>query len=212
MASNQDETRRSTVRHLFLPGTLAFSTEIATASLALIMLNFASFEHAFFHTESGDTSFVSYSGRLFYRFLEAASQLQLVSQVIIFIMWAVAGMLVYLLLYRALQAIYGVSSSLRQGIGYVKTSHSKGLMYWFDSLYNFFISAVTILIGVVAFFGGIFLVFGIASQQMRNGLSTMWPDNLVLFIFTLLAVVVGVRLAIIGICILIPRFARWYLA
>ncbi len=73
-------------------------------------------------------------------------------------------------------------------------------------------NAATLLIGGGALIFGMFLALAFASQQIQIGLQASWPYSFIPLILSFLAMVVGVRLTVIGVCILVPRFARWYLA
>ncbi len=212
MSHNQDDEQKRTWRHFFLPGTLRLSVEIIVALLLVVLINFATFENNYLSNVTGDITFASYVAMTLTHLLTVISQSAVATQTIIFILWAIVGMLVYILGFRLVQAIYGVSSSMSEGLGYIKTEKSQGIFHWFNTLHNFFLKVITNSLSITLFSFAGFLAFAFAVGQVQKGLRETGTDIIVPLGLGIIATIVGIRLLVMGMCLVMPRFARWYLA
>lgn len=202
--------KNDTLLQLYVPSLLSFSLECFISAILLVVINFTTFENSFFRDYPHDLTFSSYSTHVLDNLLAYISQFSLSGQIIIFLMWIFVGMFVYVLLFRLFHIIYSVSRSVNQGVGYIKTEHSHGIVHWFSSLHNFFFTALIILLSFALFGSAIFLAFVFAAQNIQSALTQQWPHNAISFGLSYIATVVGVRLLMIGVCVLLPRFRRWY--
>lgn len=212
MSHNEDEEQKKAWRHFFVPGPLRLSVEILIAVLLLGVINFATFESNFLYSDPRQLTFTSFITELFIKLLTIISESYIATQVIIFMLWAIVGMLVYILGFRLLQAIYGVSSSMSEGFSYVKNEKTQGIFHWLNTLHNFFLKVVTNSLSITLFSSAGFLAFAFAVQQVQIGLKEAVPDNLIPLGLGIAATVLGIRLVAMGMCLVMPRFARWYLA
>ncbi len=211
MSHSEDEVQKIAWRHFFLPDLLHLSVEALLAAILLVVVNFTAFENNLLQGYPRELTFTSYVSVLLTNLLTTISQSSIATQVIIFALWAVVGMLVYILGFRFLQAVYGLTSSVNEGLGYMKTEKSQGVIHWFNTLHNFFLRTVinSLSIGLFSFAG--FLTFAFAAQQVQIGLNEVSPNNILPLGLGLLGTIVGIRLIAMGICLVMPRFARWYL-
>ena len=212
MSHNDEEEQKKAWRHFFIPGPLRLSVEILIAVVLLAVINFATFESNFLHSDPRQLTFTSFITELFIKLLTIISESYIATQVIIFILWAIVGMLVYILGFRLLQAVYGVSSSMSEGFSYIKTEKTQGIFHWFNTLHNFFLKVVTNSLSITLFSSAGFLAFAFAVQQVQIGLNEAFPNNLLPLGLGIAATVLGIRLVAMGMCLVMPRFARWYLA
>jgi hypothetical protein len=212
MSHNEEEEQRKAWQHFFLPGPLRLAVEMLIAVLLLVVINFATFESNFLHNDPRELTFTSYVSELFVKLLTVVSESYIATQVIIFILWAVVGMLVYILGFRLLQAVYGVSSSMNEGFSYVKTEKTKGIFHWLNTLHNFFLKVITNSLSITLFSAAGFLAFAFAVQRVQIGLNEAFPENILPLGLGILATIIGIRLVAMGMCLVMPRFARWYLA
>jgi hypothetical protein len=81
---------------------------------------------------------------------------------------------------------------------------------WLASLHDFFIQAIIVLLGTAALLTGAVICFGIASQELSNGLDSSFPGNLGFFLIGFIGALLAVRVIIVGISLLSPRFRAWY--
>ena len=212
MSHNDEEEQKKAWRHFFIPGPLRLSVEILIAVMLLAVINFATFESNFLHNDPRQLTFTSFITELFIKLLTIISESYIATQVIIFILWAIVGMLVYILGFRLLQAVYGVSSSMSEGFSYIKTEKTQGIFHWFNTLHNFFLKLITNSLSITLFSSAGFLAFAFAVQQVQIGLNEALPNNLLPLGLGIVATVLGIRLVAMGMCLVMPRFARWYLA
>ncbi len=212
MSHNEDDQQKRTWQHFFLPGTLRLFIEIAVALALVVAINFATFESNFLYGITGNITFSSYVSLLLIQLLTMISQSPIATQIIIFALWAIVGMLVYIVGFRIIQAIYGVSSSMSEGFSYIKAEKSQGVLRWFNTLHNFFLRLITHLLSIILFGLAGFLAFAFAVQQMRKGLGETGLETIIPLGLGITATIIGVRLLVMGACLIMPRFARWYLA
>lgn len=212
MSHNEDEKQEKALKHLFVPSLIKFLLEALVAAILLVVINFAAFESSLLKGYPNDLIFTSYSASLLDIFLTIISQVSFMGQLIVFVIWAVVGMLIYIVVFRIIQTVYGISSSVNTGLNYVKTEHTHGIIHWLSTLHNFFLLSLARFISLILLSVATFLAFVFASQQIKIGLEQVWPVNFITLGLALIATFVGVRLIVIGVCLTMPRFARWYLA
>jgi hypothetical protein len=210
MSYNQEELRNKDLHRLFIPSLLGGFLECLVASLLLVIINFAALEGYLLQRYPKDLTFTSYSSELLNNFLANLSHFYLSGQLIIFVAWAMVGMVGYIIIMRLFRAISGLSTSVHRGVSYIKVDHSHGLVRWLGSLHNFFLKLLIFCIGTVLFVSAIFLIYVYAAHQVQVGFIKTWPLNILPFGLSLLATIAGVRLVVIAACLTMPRFARWY--
>ncbi len=210
--SYSEEKRRSPLLRLLFPPGIVLVLESFISAFLLVIINFTTLETSFFQGYPKDLTFTTYSIELLNSLLATISQFQLAGQIIIFITWVIIGMLTYILLFQLIQLVAGVSSSVNQGVGYIKTEHSHGIVRWFSSLHNFFLNLIIVSISSLLFGSAIFLAFAFATHNVQLAFTEQLPGTVLLLILSYVATLIGVRLLMIGLCLMTPRLARWYIS
>lgn len=180
------------------------------AVVLLFLFNVSAFNQQVFNSGTGVTaSPFSLWGSIFDKLFSNA-QGAAIQQVLLFGLWGVVGALVYILAFRCLQFFIKAQGSVRQGASLVYTERSRGILRYFESLHDFFVKLIIILLGTMAILTGAVVCFGIASQQLNKGLDQSFPDDLLPFLVSLFGALLAVRLIVIGTSLLSPRFRIWY--
>ncbi|HYH36342.1 MAG TPA: hypothetical protein VD706_02465 [Candidatus Saccharimonadales bacterium] len=213
ISHNELSSRQLKLRHIFFPGTAAFISETIVALVALFLFNITNLsDHLVserFRTEDAANPISSWP-HVVGNMLDGVGQYYIVQQAFLFLMWAIAGALIYILTFRMLQIGFGVGHSVKTGIGYVKQDHQRGVFRWLGSLHDFFITFLTLLLGVAAVTIGAMVCFGIASQELNDALSGNFPGNLLAWTLSLVAAVTSVRIIVFGLTMVSRRFRNWY--
>lgn len=212
MSYNEDEHQKKLWQHLFFPPVLNFSFEVLIAVLLLVVLNFAALQDSILHNYPKNLTFTAYSSGLWDTFLTALSRFSISGDIIVFVVWGVIGMLAYISVYRLIEFINGTSHSLEKGYRFVKREGSQGVSRWLGTLYGFFTRLIVGVISLGLFVMASFLVFIFATHQFQLGLREVLPYNVASLALCVSATILGIRLVVIGICLSVDRFARWYLA
>ncbi len=212
MSVNTTTHQNIMARHFFVPNLLNFFLEILVAVVVLTLLNFLTFEKFLLHGYPANLTPSSYGVVFLDNFLSFMSSFQLSGDILIFVLWAVIGMLVYLFCFRLFQIVYGVSSSLGQGFRYIKDTPDSGLKLWLNSLHDFFLKVTTYGISFGLLVVAVFFIFTLATWQVHQALTQHWPSSTLALTASLVLTIIGIRLVVMTICLLLPRFARWYLA
>lgn len=214
LSYNEQQTRQLELRHIFFPSAYGLVSEITVGIVALILFNLNSISHHLFGRELSGTSGdpLHAPGSLVTHRLDSVLHGNAIQAFVLFIVWAVVGALIYVLLFRLAQLLFGAKSSLGTGLHYVREAHTDGLIRWLATLHDFFVKAILFILGAAAVSGGALLCFGIASQELRNGLVNGFPGNMWQFVLSLLAAILSVRFVALGISLLSARFRNWYTA
>lgn len=211
LSYNEEQHQALALRHFFLPPRYAFVAEAVIAIVALIIFNLSALSDRLGGTEAGiDVSPLTLWGRIFNDLLGATQQYAIVQQIMLFLLWAFVGALLYILVFRFIQIFILTRGTVRQGVHLIQTEHAQGAARWFASLHDFFLKAIIIVLGGIAVLTGFLVCFGIASQELNNGLSGSFPGNMGHYLISLVSAVIAVRIIVIGICLLSPRFRIWY--
>lgn len=211
MSYNQDAQNSLKLKHLFLPNAAVLSGEIIFALIALFTLNINNIGSKFTN-QNDNTSPVAFSGQLLDKMWGALNDSYAFQQISLFILWALAGMFAYILIFRLIQIISGVSYSVKNGFQYVKTDSSRGFFRWLDSLHDFFIKLLITISGILLFGYGAFACFGLASQQFETGLAQSYPAYIAPLLISVLSAIIGIRVIMAGLCLLSRRFRNFYYA
>lgn len=212
MSHNEDEHQKKLWQHLFFPPVLNFSLESLVAVLVLVVLNFAALQDSILHNYPKNLTFTAYSSEVWDTFLTALSRFSISGDIIVFVVWGIIGMLVYISVYRLIALVGGTSHSLEKGYRFVKREGSRGVARWFGTLYGLFTRLIVGFISIGLFVMTGFLIFSFAPHQFQLGLREILPYNILSLALCVGATILGIRLAVIGICLSVDRFARWYLA
>lgn len=186
---------------------MIYELSLAALFMLLIGLAFAGNQLQATAPESDPVSYVSETVNQGWLLL---NQFHIAQQVMIFLMWAVFGMLVYVVLFRIFQLIYGTVYQLIKGVEYVHKEHAQGAVKWLGSLQEIVLKTVIWITGSFAMFIGIVVGFSYARTLLRVAVSESLPDNLVYFAGAFLATFISLRLVMVGLCFLLPSFRRWY--
>ncbi len=207
---NEITSRRLELRHIFFPSAYGLVAEIVIALTALTVFNLQALTDQLLSRNIGNVDPLPLWEVRMRQFLDGTQHYQAVERVLLFAAWALFGALMYILIFRLLQAAFGVKSSVGLGVSFVRENSVGGIFYWLASLHDFFIKLIIIVLGGGAFAFGVILCFGIAIQELRNGLAGSFPGSLWLYLLSLVAAVLSVRLIGLGLSLLWPRFREWY--
>lgn len=210
LSYNEEHQKQITARHLIWPDAYGFVSEAVIGIVAVIIFNATNTGSYLLGTAVDTHEVFSYGLQPLDRLLDHLQQYAAVQQVLLFLLWAIVGSLIYVLVFRLAQIFLGVRDSVGQGVQYVQQEHARGIARWLASLHDFFLKAVVVLAGSAAIIISVTLCFGIASQELNNGLAEPFPGNIGSFVLSLVAAILSVRVAVIGISLLSPRFRRWY--
>ena len=207
---NETKHRQLEFRHIFFPSTYGFVAEAVIGILALIVFNASQLNNQLLskNFDTGDP-FVVWS-HFIKQLLNGLSKYHIVEQVFLFSLWAVVGALIYIFIFRFIQIFFGVKQSVDSGVRYVRTDHANGLLRWLASLHNFFLKMLVVVLGAAAVFVGSTVCFGIASQELNNGLAQSFPSSVGTLLLSAVGAIISVRLIVLGISLLSRRFRDWY--
>jgi hypothetical protein len=130
----------------------------------------------------------------------------------VFTLWAIAGSLAYLLIFRLIQLIYALIYSAEDASKFVKAQSSYGIIFWIISLNEFFKKALIKIIGALLLFASTFVFFIYASNQLKIGISEAFPASAYLLALSFAVAILAMRLLVNGVSLLLPAFTRWYYA
>ena len=207
---NETKSRKTELQHIFLPGPYGLVSEAVIGVLALLFFNLSELSnHLITQNFNGEDSLPLWN-QVIKNTLATVQDYSIVQQALLFMLWAIAGALLYIMVFRILQLILGAKSEVSSGVRYIKRYHSWGLFYWFISLHDFFLKVLIIIVGGAAIIIGAFVCFGIASHELSNGLASNFPDNVLPLVLSFLGAVLSIRLIVLGISLLSSRFRNWY--
>ncbi len=211
LSYNEEQQQRTELRHLFLPNWYGFVAEAIIGVVALIVFNLSQLNDQFLNKDTGTLANpLSLWGDWLDAFLTGIQQHVGVQQALLFVLWAIAGALIYILVFRALQLFVRAKHTIGEGVQLVQAQHAEGALRWFASLHDFFIKSLIIIAGAAALLIGTTICFGIASQELYYALTNSFPENLLPLLLSLVAAILGVRVVVIGISLLSRRFRAWY--
>ncbi len=206
---NESQARHVKLRHIFFPGTYGFVSEMVVALLALILFNASQFSNQWVGEDLGANPF-----SLWYRplrqIIDSLDRYYITQRVTLFVLWAVVGLLIYILIFRLFQVLFSIKDSMETGVELVREDPRRGLVRWLASLHDFFVIALAALVGLIAVGAGTLVCFSIASQELRNGLTGSFPGDIVPLLLSLVGALISVRLIVLGISLLSRRFRSWY--
>lgn len=189
---NEQQNRQSGFRHIFFPSLTTFIYEIVIAALALIIFNFRLLDDKLISTQANPDDPLPRSTDLLSNFFSVIQQYEVVRQVLLFALWAIVGVLIYLLIYRIARLIKSTSGGA------------------FGSLHDYIVRVMTIIAGTMVVLVGVLVCSGVASQELHAGLVGSFPGNLLQLSLSFLLSYLSVRLTILGICLISDWFRRWY--
>lgn len=199
------------LRHLFIPNRYAALSEAVIAAGLLILLNIGTISDVLGgHSAGINTTPLSLWHRVIDHTLAGPQANAAVQRGAVIVLWALAGALVYVLVFRLFQVSVRAEGSVRRGAVLVKTQHEQGLMRYFASLHDFFIKALIGSVGFGSLLFGVLICFSIAGQQLGQGLYESFPGNIGYLAVAYLASLLAVRCSAIGLSLLSARFRAWY--
>ncbi|MEJ0073152.1 MAG: hypothetical protein WDN27_03695 [Candidatus Saccharibacteria bacterium] len=174
LSYNETEAQRQKFRQLFLPGWLNFAAETLLAVVILLALDLSDIQ-------AGLLTGVNASGTIVQNplpflehrlsgVLDGLSKYHWASQLTVFALWAIIGMLAYLLIYRVAQISNATARSLHEGVMYVRTEHGQGLHKWLGSLHDIFMKVLLKSAGLILIIVGAFLAFTYANLELHIAL------------------------------------------
>jgi hypothetical protein len=210
LSYTEQKNKEKKLRRIFYPDIFTFCIESIIAIIALVLFNVSDLSARLLYDGPGKNDPFAYTFGLVGNFFDVVQKYYVVQQISLFLLWAIAGSLVYILLFRLLQIIFGVGYSFNEAFSLYKQENGKGVMRWLGSLHDFFIKTFLIICGVLAFSIAFFVCFGLASQELKAGLIYGFPSNLTAIFLSILGAIISVRLIIIGLSLLSTRFLYWY--
>lgn len=210
LSYNEATQRRLKFRHIFVPGAYGFLCEVVIGVVALLSFNAIELSNKLTIRNFNNTDPLPIWSKLFRNTLDTLQNHYAVQQLLLFLFWGVAGALLYILVFRLAQLAFGVEHSFKFGFKAVRKDRARGLVRWLSSLHDFFITSIIVMVGGILLLFGSFVCFGIASQELRNGLNDSLPGSFWELLISLVAAVLSVRLIALGLSLLSPRFRTWY--
>lgn len=210
LSYNEEHQRQIALRHLFLPTGYGILYETIIAILALILFNLSTLSTDLLSKSLNTAHPLSAWNLFLQKILNELQQHHSVQQAVLFGLWAIVGALVYILVFRTLQLFFGVRQSLGTGMRLVHQDHTQGALRWFASLHDGFLKAIIFVAATITILIGVLVCFGIASQELNDGLSATFPANAGALVLSLVGALLSVRLIVLGVSLLSRRFREWY--
>ncbi len=139
MSYNQDHDNSVRLRHLFFPRAISFLIELLVTFGVIFILLIDDLERKFSHkSELSDTGIADYVHQLAMHINDIVFGNDSVGKLSLFCMWAIAGMMIYIVVFKIIQLSSGTFQTMRRGIFYISADHSHGLFRWLGSLHNIF--------------------------------------------------------------------------
>jgi hypothetical protein len=210
LSYNDYNNQKSELRHLFIPSPYNFVAEAIIAVVALILINLSTLSNNLLNANTGvATSPLSVLQAHVSKIL-GRTQFMFVQKILLFILWAVVGALIYILVFRCLQLFIRLRGSVHEGAQLIESDHSAGAMRYFASLHDFFWKVIIMVSGIAVFLVGVLVCFGIASQELATCLNNTFPENMGPLLLSLVGAFLAIRMAAIGISLMSRRFRIWY--
>lgn len=210
LSYNETKTKQLKLRHIFLPSAYGFTCEVVIGVVALLVFNASQLSNQLLTKNFDDADPLPLWNHFFTNILDRLQNLPGVQQMLLFLLWAMVGALLYVLAFRTFQAVFGVKRSVGIGVRFMRQEHTKGLLHWLASLHDFFLTSIIFTLGTAALIFGSLVCFSLASQELRNGLTAGFPDSIQHLLISLIAAVLSVRLIALGLSLLSSRFRNWY--
>jgi hypothetical protein len=210
LSYNEQIDQQLRIRHIFWPNGYALVSESVIAVVALIVCNTTLISQRFLEQDVGVDNPLMLLSQPINNVLGGLNQFSGIQQLFLFGLWAIVGVLIYILVFRLLQVVFGVKHTVDSGVELVRHDLNHGLYRWLASLHDAFLRILLTTLGILAIAGGSLVCFAIASQELNNGLSEPFPANIARFAVSLLAALISVRVVAIGLALLSPKFRNWY--
>jgi len=208
---NESHARQLTLRHILYPGAYGVISEAVVALLALILFNLSDFSNRLLVSANTEANPLSLWSQPIQRIFDKLDGLAASQAITLFLVWSVVGILLYILIFRALQIIFNVKRSVGAGVEMVRQDHEKGLVYWLGSLHDLFVKVLIFLAGIAAIATGSLVCFGVASQELHRGLIEPFPANAGALALSFIGALLSVRLVALGLTLASRHFRNWYL-
>jgi len=210
MAYNDEHQNRLRLQHFFFPGVLYFGIEAFLAVIILISMNLSSIGISVFSNSADYTNPIEFAQNGLGDVWHWVNQLEVFKQSSIFLLWAITGILVYLLIFSFFKIVYALIYSAEDAAKLVKKHSGFGLIFWLLSLNEFFKSLLIKFVGAILLLISTFILFGYASNLLKIGIGDNFPDNLLPIMAAVGIAVLGMRFLVSGVGLLLPAFRRWY--
>lgn len=207
---NENQAKQIALKHIFYPGTYGLVSEAIVAFIALILFNISDFNNQLLGSNLRANPFSLWQQPLQHIF-DKINGFAVAQRIVLFLLWSIVGVLLYILVFRTLQMVFNVKQSVGSGVQMVREDQERGFVRWLASLHDFFVRMIVFLAGVAAVAAGSLICFGIASQELRNGLVNSFPTNLGAFFLSFLGALLSVRLVALGLTLASRHFRNWYL-
>jgi len=208
---NESHEKDVRLHHIFLPGTYGLVSEAIVAFLALILFNISDFSTQFVDADIRVNP-LSVWYRPLGHVLDKLDQYYVVQQGTLFVLWAIVGALLYILIYRCLQIFFNMKRSVGSGVEFVREDPEHGFLRWLGSLHDIFVKALVSFAGMAAVTLGAMVCFGIASQELNIGLVSPFPGDIIPLVLSAVGAVLSIRFIVLGLSLLSSRFRSWYTA
>lgn len=209
---NEAAAQRLQLRHIFIPSMYGAVSEAIIGLLALIVFNIGTLNHQLVANDFHNVDALPLWQQVIRQMLDSLHSHPKIEQAMLFSLWAVTGAILYIVLFRALQTMFGVKRSVGLGVRFVRQDHKRGLFRWLASLHDFFLAAVIIAAGVFVLVVGVLFCFSYASEELKYGLTVAFPGNIKPLLLSGLFAIISVRLVALSLSLLSRRFRNWYTA
>lgn len=211
LSHNEAVARESTLRYILWPGKYSITAEFIVGCLALILFNITNLSNQWLGRSVGvNDPFAGWSSILSH-LLDKLQGYYIVQQAVIFLLWALIGALMYILIFRTLQVSFRTKQTVQAGVDAFKEGQRPGLTRWFTSLHDFFLRLVITIVGFVLIACSSLICFSLASHELKQSLDNSFPANTLTIIICLLMSLVTIRLLVVGLCLTSRHFRQWYI-
>lgn len=211
LSYNEQKNQDIKLRHIFFPSTYMFVCEAILGIILVVIFNASALSNLFLNNASGDNPF-SYATGLLHKAFVNLEQNHVFQQVAIFLLWALVGSLIYILLFKLFWITHDAGVTVEEGVKMVKQNHASGFISWLDSLHDFFIKMLALLAGVCIIAFGTSVCFLMASQELTLSFIYSFPANLLAILFFIITSILSIRLIMLGITLLLRDFRNWYIS
>lgn len=212
MAYNDERENNIRLKHFFFPGILYFSIETFLGVIILFLLNLTAIGNNLLDNEADNTNPADFIANELGRLWHLLNQLDIFMQVSLFFLWALAGVLGYMLIFGVFKIILSLIYSADNASKLIKKYSAFGLFFYVASLNDFFKKLLVFLVGIILLIISTLILFSYASSLLKIGISSAFPGNLLPLLASILISVLAIRVLVSAIGLLIPAFRAWYYA
>ena len=206
---NEKLEGRSRLRHVFFPGILALTAEVAIGTILLLALTLGHVPALLLPDIALAGSPVDSAMEFVRRLASMVLETEWIQQALLFFLWAAAGMLVYILLVKVLQIIAGIIF-VSEGVSKLARHDKAGAARWAISLNDFMQQFLIRTSGGLLALSGLVACFSFAAGLLESGIIKDPPVNGLFIAASILTVTIGMRIVITGLSLIWPVFRKSY--